>query len=387
MAKDKDIRSRSWFCVLNNIEINLPVYVGKEPAHIVDDLCKKWQEAFGDNCSCAIAYCISAGGLHHLHLVLENPNKVSFTQVRNFLGGKAHLEITRGTKKQAEDYIYKRGAFEEKGEKIEYIKVVGEIKGSQGRRNELDAIEDLIKEGRTPTQIYEELGFMSLRYESLIKSAYFKERIKDTPRLRSVDVIWHCGATGSGKTHAYEVDPRPDDDIYIVKGDDLMKSGCWDGYFGQRVVYINEFKGGQIKYAPLLDLLEGYRMQLACRYVNGYQLWEEVNITSIFCADEIYKKMVADEDKEIDSLAQLTGRITKTVYHFCLDKDNNYVKNPREYKAQNGRDSVTYHEIIFDGFADRSTIERKRDDEIRRIKSELAKEITLFSYIKKEAAL
>lgn len=386
MAKDKDERCRSWFCVLNNIEDNLPIYKDKEPKDIVDDLCEKWQEEYGDNCSCAVAYCISAKGLHHLHLVLENPNKASFTQVRNFLGGKAHIEITRGTKKQAEDYIYKRGAFEEKGEKVVYIKIVGEIKGSQGRRNELDAIEDLIKEGKTPTQIYDALGLVSLRYDSIIKNAFFKERLKETPRLREVEVIWHCGATGSGKTYSYEQDPHPDDDIYILKGDDLSKSGAWDGYFGQAVVYLNEFKGGQIKYAPLLDLLEGYRLQLACRYTNGYQLWKEFHITSIFLADEIYKKMVADEDKKIDSLAQLTGRITKTIYHYCLDASNNFVENPREYKALNGKDSVSYHTIIFNGFVDRATIEKRRDAEIRSIKAEVSKEVSLFDYIKKEAA-
>ena len=59
-----------------------------------------------------------------------------------------HIQPTKGSKEQAEDYINKRGKWQEKGEKIICIDQKGEIKGSQGQRSDLEIIEELLQQGK-----------------------------------------------------------------------------------------------------------------------------------------------------------------------------------------------------------------------------------------------
>lgn len=386
MGKDKSERARSWFCVLNNPEEYFQELKGKTPEEHCSFFRDKWQKEQGENCPIAVALCVSAAGLVHDHFVLENPNKVSFDRVREFLGNKGHIEATRGTKKQAEDYINKRGAFQEKGEKILYILTAGEIAGSQGKRNELDAIEDMLQDGKRPSEIFEELGLRSRRYESIIKGAFYDKRVKETPRRRDVEVFWHVGVSGSGKSEGYKNDPRPDDMLYFLAGEDVGKNGAFDAYEGQEVLWIDELKGGHIKYSRLLTLCDGMKLPLQCRYKNGFQLWNEVNITSIFTVDEMYKNMVSDENKKIDSITQIKGRISKMVYHFVIDKrDFSFVGDPRE-RLTKDPENLEWLEVSGTGFATREDLEKMAFEKIEQIKKERCPSLFDFMNMDEEKA-
>lgn len=384
MAQDKSERARSWFCVLNNPQDYFEELKGKTPEEHCRFWRDKWKNEQGENCPIAVALCVSAAGLVHDHFVLENPNKVSFDRVRAFLGNKGHIEATRGTKKQAEDYINKNGAFQEKGEKILYLLTDGEIAGSQGKRNELDAIEDLLAQGKRPNEIFEELGLRSRRYESIIKGAFFDKKIKDTPRRRPVEVFWHVGASGSGKSEGFNKDPRPDDMLFFIAGEDVGKNGAFDLYQGEEVLWIDELKGGHIKYSRLLTITDGLKMPIQCRYKNGFQLWNEVNITSIFTVDEMYKNMVKDEDKRIDSIAQIKGRITKTIYHFVIDKsDCSIVQEPRE-RLNKDPQNLEWFEVCGTGFATRAELEQLAKAKVEELKKQRFP--SLFDFMEEEKA-
>ena len=107
--------SKSWFCVFNNPQ---EVYSG-EPDVIAEQVLEEWVKDHPTRTG-AVAYCVSADGLHHLHMVLEDTNKARFSALKKAYP-KAHLEPTMGNKQQAEDYIQKRGKYQEKGEKVLYI--------------------------------------------------------------------------------------------------------------------------------------------------------------------------------------------------------------------------------------------------------------------------
>lgn len=302
-AKEK---SRSWFCVWNNPQ---EFYIDCEPADMAEKALDTWVSDHPTRTG-AVAYCISADSLIHFHMVLEDSNMARFSAIKK-LYPKAHIEPTRGTKEQAEDYINKRGKFAEKGEQVVYIAKYGEIKGVQGSRRDLEIIQDYIEQGKKPAEIMA-LNIAYRRYEKMIRDAFFAKREAETPIHRDVRVVWHVGESGTGKTYSVvDLFEKYPGDVYLVTDYD---NGGLDKYGGERFLFLDEFRG-QIKYSTLLAMLQGYRQQFHARYTNITGLWDEVHISSVLPPDRVYTKMVED-NRDLDTLKQLYRRISVIVYHW-----------------------------------------------------------------------
>ena len=309
---DNKASSRSWFCVLNNPQ---EIYQG-EPHEIAEKCLEDWVSGYPTR-SGAVAYCISALGLIHLHMVLEDSSKARFSALKNAYP-KAHLEPTIGNKRQAEDYINKRGKYQEKGEQVIYIAKYGEIKGNQGARRDFEQIEDLIEQGITPREVMSQ-SFSYRRYEKMIKQAYYEKRRNETPFLRDIKVIWHVDESGSGKSYVASqiVDEKGEDSIYMYSD---FETGGLDDYCGEPILFMDEFRG-QIQFSILLKMLQGYRQPMHARYTNITPLWSEVHIASVLPPEKVYEKMVS-ENRSLDSKEQLFRRITTVIYHY--KQDTNY---------------------------------------------------------------
>jgi len=303
---ENDVRARSWFCVLNN-----PADHGFSgtPDEIAEQMKERW---ITDNPqrTCAVAFCVSAEGLPHCHAVFEDTKTMRFTAVQKLFPGM-HIEVTKGNKDQAEDYINKRGKWQEKGENVLCVVRHGDIKGCQGQRRDFEIIDDLINQGLTPNEILEK-SFSYRRYETMIKRAFFDKRMRETPILRDVKTFFHFGESGSGKTYMYVqlCEKYGADNVYLLT--DYGKGG-FDNYNGQPILCMDEFRG-QIPFSQLMNLLDGYRVQIPCRYSNGYALWIEVHIFTVLPPEMIYKTMV-EENRGIDTYEQLRRRIDFVVYH------------------------------------------------------------------------
>ena len=146
----KDTVTKSWFAVLNN-----PAEHGYEgtPEEVCYRLRDEWL-AGGTERTGAWAYCVSADGLPHIHMVLEDTKSMRFSAVKSSYAAGTHFEATKGNKKQAEAYIEKQAPFDEKGEQIICIIRHGEIKAAQGKRSDLDEIASLLDAGLTPEEIF-----------------------------------------------------------------------------------------------------------------------------------------------------------------------------------------------------------------------------------------
>lgn len=325
---EKQKSSRSWFCVLNNPEKVLGEYTPDELVNLVLD---KWCKDNPQR-SAGINYEIGDNGTPHMHMVLEDPAKTRFSAVQKLFKG-IHIEPTRGTKADAENYILKRGKFAEKEHTVIVPAVIrGEIKAQKGKRNDFTIIEELIEQGKKPNEIME-MGLQFRQHEKHIKAHYFAKRFKETPVKRVVKVFWHVGESGSGKSHTqlelYE--KYGTDEVYLMTD---YENGGFDNYMGEKVLFMDEFKGG-MTFTKLLTYLDGYKTQVHCRYANGYALWIEVHITSIFPPEEAYQFMVDDNQKSRDKVTQLLRRIDAVVYH--------YVENG-DFKTftQSGADYINY---------------------------------------------
>lgn len=314
----KETRSKSWFCVLCNPQ---EIYKGKDdseltPEEICDLVVAHWC-GNNESRSALVAYCISAKGLIHLHMCLcDNKDAQRFSSVKKAFP-KANLRASKGTKADIENYIYKRGKWEDKGEQIVCTSQRGEIQGRQGQRTDINNIRELINQGYTPRQLFRS-NINYRRYEKLVKDEYFDKKIEETPLMREVKVYWHVGEAGSGKSYESVKLAKQygRDNIYIVNNYD---GGKFDKYCGQKILFLDEFKGG-ITYQELLSILDKYTNQIHCRYSNSYMLWDEVHITSVFPPEVMYKIMVGFD--EHDSYEQLRRRITSVVYHY--KRNNEY---------------------------------------------------------------
>ena len=92
MAKSaKDSTSMSWFCVINNPEEHGFTGTYKE---ILEKIAQVW--ITDEYRACAMTYCISEAGLHHVHMVLSDDTSHRFSYIKK-LYPMAHCEETLGT--------------------------------------------------------------------------------------------------------------------------------------------------------------------------------------------------------------------------------------------------------------------------------------------------
>lgn len=329
--------AKSTFCVINNPEFDIvykhnekgdfvlddngkPVilsktpteYNGFTPQQICDDVLNKWIGSGEDRSGCVL-FCVSALGLHHLHCVFESKKTFRPLPTLKHLFPKIHIEITKGSKNQVEDYINKTGKFVEKGEEILAKSQIGDIIGCQGKRSDLisfNDIHDLIYvENLTPNEIFFKYP-SALKSRNIVEQIFFNKRLADTPLLRDVHVTWYCGATGCGKTYNYVslCEKHGVDNVYMVSD----YSAPFDNYLGERIIFFDEFRG-QIPLYVFLICLQGYRQQVHCRYFNKYALWDRVYISSPVTPYEVYTHSSSVVNLN-DKLKQLYRRINDIIF-------------------------------------------------------------------------
>ena len=339
-----EFNCRSAFCVINNPRYDIKykhneegeiikdangkaVILSQEPTEyysmteqqICDDVLNKWL-GDDDKRSGAVMYCISALGLEHLHCVFESEKTFRPLSALKKLFPKVHIEITKGNKKQVEDYINKVGKFEEKGEKIIAKSQQGEIKGCQGKRTDLISLDDislLIENGSTPRQIFKQYP-KALKEQKAVEWLFYNHRAENTPPIRDVKVTWLFGSTGCGKSYTYVelVNKYGEENVYLVSDYEHP----FDMYNGEPIVMFDEFRG-QIRYSNLLTILDRYKQQVSARYANKMMLWSEVYITSPFLPCELYQN-ARERNAEFDSLNQLLRRINTLLYCFKYEYED-----------------------------------------------------------------
>ena len=301
-----DTVSQSWFITFNN-----PSEHGYEgtPEEVCERCKNEW---IGDSetRSGAWAYCISPTGMHHIHCVVEDCKPMRFSAIKKSYLQGCHLEETKGSKKQAMDYIHKRGVFAEKGETIEFITYHGDIKGRQGHRSDLEDLYQRLQAGETPQDIVDTSPKAYAKL-SLIKQMYFDIRSKNMPIVRKMKVIWHTGRSGTGKSYERVLlsNLLGEDNIYYLTA---FNNGAFDNYNGQSCLWIEDFRG-EFKLQELLRILDVYKTEVPARFCNVKALWDEVHITSVLTPQQVYKAACCDD---YDRIEQLLRRITSICYHF-----------------------------------------------------------------------
>lgn len=354
-----DTKARAWTAVvqIKNMEsMGLSAEEYGNPEYLAQVLSALWNES-GKGRSCAVAVCESANCCYHAHMALYG-NSTTLKKVADILY-QSHVEPQLGGKKELTSYILKQGKYEEKGEKVLYVKDIEVIQDVRGKRSDLEVIEEMLIKGFTPQQILE-TNFMFYKYETRILHAYIDRKLKEAPIKKDIYCEYHIGESRTGKTYFYEqlCKEHGVDNIYVVTDYENNASAGFDGYMkigAPSILFMDEFKGAGISYGKLLVILNGYtRMQTHSRYSNTYNLWDTVYITSVFPPEVIYQIMVPENLRHIDSYTQLIRRISKIVYHYKENGEyktytidsNNYVDyEDLKCKAHNSNISDSFSEL------------------------------------------
>lgn len=196
-------------------------------------------------------------GTPHLQGYVAFESPILFSSVRKKLP-RARLIPAKGEAKANRVYCSKSNDFVEYGDMPQ-----------QGKRNDIDTIRDLIKEGAGMEQIVDKAtSYQSMKTgEMLLK---YKEKKRDFKPI----VKWYYGATGTGKTRTAN-EENEGKRIYTA-----METSRWfDGYDAHEVLIIDDMRRDFIKFHNLLKLLDRYEFRIETKGGSRQMLAKVIIIT------------------------------------------------------------------------------------------------------------
>lgn len=183
---------------------------------------------------------VGESGTPHLqgYINLENPR--SLASLKKSMK-RAHIEVAKGSPLQASQYCKKDGNFIEKGNLP-----------AQGKRTDLEEIREMVDAGSGMREMVDKAkSYQSIRSAELILK--YKEKKRDW----KPEVVWVCGASGTGKTR-WAYDNYPHEDIHKQPASETK---WFEGYDAHPVVIIDEVDM-DTSYSTLKELTDRYPMKV-----------------------------------------------------------------------------------------------------------------------------
>lgn len=330
-------RGRAWVVTIqvqNMKNAGLSKEEYEDPEKLADFFTKLWNES-GDNRTSGIAVCKSEDGLYHAHMACYG-NTTTLKRVSDTLF-QSHVEPQKGGKSELSAYLQKEGSYAEKGEQVLYCIGIENVQDVQGRRTDFEMIQELLDDGESPQQILQR-NFAFRRYENMIRTAFLEKRITEAPIEKQMNVEYHFGKSGSGKSYTYYelCKKHGRENVYLAND---LRNGGFDFYLDRGappILFIDDLKPTDLTYKEILNLTDKYSdLQTHCRFKNTYNLWNTVIITSVFPPDKLYQNMVEKCDRDIDSFKQLQRRFSYVFYHYVEDGEFKVVSLPaKDYKDE-----------------------------------------------------
>lgn len=260
-------RSRNW--VFTSFDVNPPVFDDKKFKFL----------AYGKE------KCPTTQKLHFQGYCCMSES-MTLGSMKRVLGKGVHLEKMKGSLEDNMKYCSKEGEYIEFGKRPK-----------QGERTDLEGLKNAILEGKRVDDIVIENPMLYHQYGRTLNKIE-DIALRQKHRTWMTKGIWYYGETGSGKSHrAFE---NYDNKTHYVLPND---NGWWDGYTGQEIVIINDFRG-EIKYNELLQMVDKWPFSVKRRGREPLPfLAKTVIITSSLKPSDIFKHR-----EEEDKLEQLLRR-------------------------------------------------------------------------------
>ncbi len=260
------MRSRKWFLTINN-------YTEEE-----------WTKAKKEITKCNYGICckeVGEKGTPHIHIWLHYKNDREAKSIQNKFK-RANKMVGKG-KDQDQSYLKKDGDFEEYG-----------VMEAPGKRNDLNLIKDVVKNGGSMSNIINHCSnYQGLRMGELLLKYLEKPR-----PVGKIEVINYYGEAEAGKTRCVY-----DENENIFRP---VSFKWWEGYDGQKVVLIDDWRPDYCSFAELLILTDIYPFRVECKGGSRQVAFNKIYFTTPKPIHEYFEHL------KPETLKQLTRRFTKT---------------------------------------------------------------------------
>ena len=245
---------------------------------------------------------IGEKGTYHTHLFLFRKNQMRFGQIKNKFP-TAHIDYCRGTTQENRDYVRKEGKYKgtdkEETNLPDTFEEFGECpQEQQGKRNDLEALYGMIKDGLSDYDILESHPSYMLQMNKIERCRQVVREEEFKNKFRDLTVEYWFGDTGLGKTRTV-MERYGYENVYRVTDYKYP----FDGYKGQDVLVFEEFYNS-IRIQEMLTYLDGYPLDLPCRYANKTACYTKVYILSNVPFDEQYREIFRDNRKTFDAFCR-----------------------------------------------------------------------------------
>ncbi len=263
---------------------------------------------------------IGEQGTPHTHVYVAFSNSVLFDTMHTRFYG-VHIEKANGKHTENRDYIRKEGkwlddakhetnlpeTFEEWGE-LPPDKTKGESQAAQ--------ILQMVRDGKSNLEIFEAIptAYSKVNFIEQYRQSLLHDQFKDDWRDLEVTYIW--GETATGKTRSV-MEKYGYSKVYRVTD----YNHPFDGYKGQDVILFDEFRNS-LKLSDMLVYLDGYPVELPCRYTNKQACYTKVYLISNIPLEKQYPNVQMDEPESYAAFCRRIGHVLHMEREFALLPDD-----------------------------------------------------------------
>lgn len=299
----KDTQAREYQLTINN----------PKEKNMEHDAIRKILESFPTMVYWCMCDEIGEAKTRHTHAYFKVKNPVKFSTMKNKFP-KAHIEKSLGSPQDNRDYIRKEGKWldtEKKETNLpDTFEEWGELpKSNQGKRNDLDYLYGLVKDGYTDAQILELCPQTAIKYIdklSKLRLVYLTDKFKGKRRL-NLKVNYVTGKTGAGKSRDI-LDEYGDENVYRVTDYEHP----FDSYQCESAIVFEEFRSS-LRLQDMLNYLDIYPVTLPARYSPKVGCYETVFVVSNWTFEQQYSDLQSNVEQ-------------KTSYEAWIRRFNGYVK-------------------------------------------------------------
>ena len=260
----------------------------------------------------AQAECCPTSGRMHIQGYIQIKQRWTWHRVKTkiFSGALdgACFVPARGTAQQNDEYCTKEESRVPGTQPIRLGEMMSDLGETHPPGKTLDNVYEAIKAGQTMEEIVERFGFgMFVRHERALNSAMVRwgRKRKSVPKI-----VLLVGPSGSGKSQYVDAEyPHR----YRMTFGNGGNSAWFDGYNGESVIELSEFRG-QLQLSFMLDLLDRYELKVQTKGGTVQMLATVIVITSNEEPTEWYKAMDDREEKLKPLLRRIDEFGTRPLY-------------------------------------------------------------------------